>query len=260
MVGSVLDAEDIVQDSLISAFVNWPVEGVRNPKGWLFRIVHNRAIDHLRRTKRQAMEPLGEQPIEDVSASPFEQKEMARLALSVYLQLTPLQRSAFILKDVMGYSVADVSELLDVSIGSVKSVVHRARLRLKKIAPEEATLNIPSLAPADIVLLKDYVDRFTRRDFDGIRAQLIEDVRLDLVNRVRKQGSGNVGTYFGNYGEVDQLATEPVQFEGLPAMLVTDLDGSYVVVISCHKGCVATIRDFRFARYIMDSATILPVR
>lgn len=259
MVGSVLDAEDIVQDSLAKAFTRWPIAGVHNPEGWLFRIAHNSAIDHLRRAKRQATEPLDEHLLEDVSASPLEQKEMAKLALSVYLQLTPLQRSAFILKDVMGYSVADVSELLDVSVGSIKSVVHRARVTLKKIAPEESVLIAPPLAPADVILLKEYVDRFTRRDFDGIRTRLVEDVRLDLVNRVRKQGSGNVGTYFGNYGDVDLLAVEPVQFEGRPAMLVTDQGGSYVVVFAWRNGGVAAIRDFRFARYIMDGATILPV-
>lgn len=260
MIGSVLDAEDIVQDSLTNAFARWHSTGVRNPESWLFRIAHNRAIDHLRQTKRQATEPLDEHPLVDIAVSPFEQKEMATLALSVYLQLTPLQRSAFILKDVMGYSVADVSDLLDVSVGSVKSVVHRARMNLKKIAPDESTLVAPTLSSADIDLLKDYVERFTRRDFDGIRAKLVEDVKLELVNKVRKQGSGNVGTYFGNYSEVDLIAVEPVQIEGRPAMLVTDQDGCYAVVITWHDGAVAAIRDFRFARYVMNGAPILSLR
>lgn len=256
MLGSALDAEDIVQDGLTRAFFNWPEGGVRNLEGWLFRIVHNRAIDHIRHRERVRMEPLPDQPIEDETPPPFESREMATFALSIFLQLPPLQRSALILKDVLGYSLSEVSEMLDISVGSVKSALFRGRENLCKIAPNVESTPVQKLGGRDAERLKDYVDRFIRRDFDGIRDQLVEDVSLDLVRRVQKQGASRVGRYFTNYLEVELISARPALFEGRPAMHVTDEDGEYVVILEWRAGGVSSIRDFRYARYLMDGAQI----
>ncbi|WP_299683963.1 sigma-70 family RNA polymerase sigma factor [uncultured Tateyamaria sp.] len=259
MLGSALDAEDVVQDSLASALVNWPAGGVRNVESWLFRIVHNRTIDHMRRTERVRMEPLPEQPIADDTPPPLEARELATFALTVFLQLTPLQRSALILKDVMGHSLAEVSEMLDVSVGGVKSALSRGRDNLRRIAPDRDTADTAALPVADADRLHDYVDRFIGRDFDGIRAQLLADVSLDLVGRVRQQGAGPVGRYFSNYSDIALMSARPVTVEGHPAMHITDGDGDYVVILGWRGGRIARIRDFRYARYVMDSARMVPL-
>ena len=108
MIGSVVEAEDVVQDALTKAYVSLPTTSVTNLRGWLFRIVHNKAIDHLRRDSDQPMELLDEYPMTEEPDQPLEEKELAALALSVFLKLAPRQRSCVILKDVMGYSLAEI--------------------------------------------------------------------------------------------------------------------------------------------------------
>src|SRR6476469_9825653 len=60
MIGSVVDAEDVVQEALAKAYASLPTTSVANLRGWLFRIAHNKAIDHLRRSNHQSMEHLDE--------------------------------------------------------------------------------------------------------------------------------------------------------------------------------------------------------
>ncbi len=116
MIGSVVDAEDVVQDALAKAYASLPTTSVANMRGWLFRIAHNKAIDHLRRASNQRMEHLDEHALLAEPDPPLEEPELVALALSVFLKLAPKQRSCVILKDVMGYSLADISELLDATI------------------------------------------------------------------------------------------------------------------------------------------------
>lgn len=255
MIGSVLDAEDIVQDALAKAFQKWPASGVDNPEAWVFRIAHNRAIDHLRRSQRIKMEPLSEHPIQDDRVPPLESKELAAFALSIFLQLTPLQRSALIMKDVLGYSLSEVSEMLDQSLGSIKSALHRGRENLRRIAPNQQVAQQDQISHAKTKQLNAYVDQFIARDFDAIRAQLVEDVRLDLVHRIQKTGAARVGRYYTNYETIDILSARPALVDGHPAMIVRDEDGIYPVFLTLIGGQIAAIRDFRYARYVMDSAT-----
>lgn len=260
MIGSAIDAEDVVQDALANAFFNWPEGGVDNPEGWLFRIAHNRAIDYLRRARRINLEPLDEIPPERETTPPLENQEMAAFALSIFLKLTPIQRGAVILKDVLGYSISEISEMLDLSVGAVKAALHRARENLRKLAAndgEEAAAAREPTTAANRGRLADYISRFANHDFEGIRTQLIDDVSLDLVSRIKQKGPKEVGRYYSNYERVEILAAEAVLIEGHLAMLVTDADGPYPVLISWRDDGIAAIRDFRYARYVMDSLSIV---
>src|SRR3954465_1258064 len=64
MIGSVVDAEDVVQEALTKAYASLPQTTVANMRGWLFRIAHNKAIDHLRRASQQRLEHLDEQALQ----------------------------------------------------------------------------------------------------------------------------------------------------------------------------------------------------
>src|SRR5215510_10619364 len=72
MIGSVVDAEDVVQDSLAKAYYALPTTSVANMRAWLFRIAHNKAIDHLRRASNQRLEYLDEQPLAAEPDQPLE--------------------------------------------------------------------------------------------------------------------------------------------------------------------------------------------
>src|SRR6266511_2610556 len=78
MIGSVVDAEDVVQDALAKAFYALPTTSVANMRGWLFRIAHNKAIDHLRRSSHQHLEQLDEYPLLAEPDPPLEEQELSR--------------------------------------------------------------------------------------------------------------------------------------------------------------------------------------
>ena len=88
MIGSVIDAEDVVQETLIKAYDSLAMLNARsNVRGWLFRIAHNKAIDQLRRYTNQPLELLDEYPMTAEPDQPLEEKELTTLALSIFLKL-----------------------------------------------------------------------------------------------------------------------------------------------------------------------------
>jgi RNA polymerase sigma-70 factor (ECF subfamily) len=106
------------------------------------------------------------------------------------------------------------------------------------------------------------MERFNSRDFDAIREMLAEDVRLDLVNKTRMEGSKEVGRYFSNYSSVCDWHLQLGFVDRRPALLVRDRDDSarrpmYFILLSWTGGRVATIRDFRYARYVTEAAEIV---
>lgn len=255
MIGSAIDAEDIVQEVYVIAHEKWPEDGVRNAEAWLMKIAHNKSIDHLRRLQRQRTEPIDGYDAADPEPAPYDTNETVRFALSVFLQLTPLQRSAVILKDVLDYSLAEISELLNQSTGSVKTALFRARNNLKSLAKVvEDEVPVP-LERETQAVLEAYALRFRNRDIAGIQSMLRDDVRLDLVAKVRAEGKDRVAKYFGNYASLDDWSTRVGQVEGHPALHIDDGSGApFLIVLDCRDEQVASIRDFHFVRYISDSA------
>jgi RNA polymerase sigma-70 factor, ECF subfamily len=261
MIGSVVDAEDVVQDALAKAYASLPTTSVANMRGWLFRIVHNKAIDHLRRADHQHLEHLDEHALLADPDPPLEERELVALALSVFLKLAPKQRSCVILKDVMGYSLADISELLDATIPEIKAALHRGRTRLRELA-KSVTANGPALQDEqERLLLARYIDRFNARDFDALRAMLADEVRLDLINRSTRRGRAEVGEYFHRYNQVDDWHLALGAVENRPAILVYDSgeessQPAYFMLLAWDEGRVSLIRDYRYARYVMRDAEL----
>ncbi len=260
MTGSVIDAEDVVQDVLARAFYLLPTTEVANLEGWLLKIAHNKSIDYLRKKKRDAIEPLEEYPLQAELDPPLEQRELATFALSIFLQLTPMQRSCVILMDVIGYSLTEISEMLDASIGAVKAALHRGRANLRKLS-NSLDIDAPlKLDEPEARLLAEYVERFNARDFDAVRAMLADDVRLDLVERAKAKGIADVGNYFHNYSKLEGVRLTLGFVEGRPAILITDpkesADTIYFVLLHWDRKKVSLIRDYRYARYVMADANI----
>lgn len=266
MTGSVVDAEDVVQDALAKAYYLWPTTEVINLQAWLLRIAHNKAIDYLRRRKNSPiddrMNDIDELPLQADLAPPLENREIATLALSIYLQLTPLQRSCVILMDVIGYTLAEISELLDVSVGAVKAALHRGRENLRKLAATVESDTPFALEEPEASLLLKYVERFNARDFDGVRMMLADDVRLDLVERVKSQGAVEVGRYFSNYSKLDDWHLSLGLVEGKPAVLISEPQAqdrfAYFIFITWRDGKISSIQDYRYVRHVMLDANIVP--
>lgn len=263
MVGSAIEGEDVVQEALAKAAEALPSVGrIERPESWLLRIAHNTAVDALRRRKRQAAMVFDVEAGDMVdAAASADARVAAASSLAAFVRLPPTQRSSVVLSDVLGHSLAETAEILDVTVPAVKAALHRGRARLAEIAatPEETASRFD---PAERERLRAYADRFNARDFDALRALLAEDVRLDLVNRASRAGRKDVAVYFTRYSESANWHFAPGLAEGRPALLVSDPADpagavTYVVLLDWRDGQITFIRDFRYAPYVTDSLDVL---
>lgn len=257
MTGSVADGEDIVQDALARAYYELAdLSEVPALRPWLFRIAHNRALDHLRARERRRSEPSGvalegATEAKDDPESATARDDAVRLAVSRFLEIAPAQRCCVVLKDVLGHSLEEIGALLDFSVPAVKAALHRGRARLAELSASS-----PSRPPARAVspALARYAALFNARDWDGVRAMLQDDVRLDLVSRERRRGRAEVGHYFENYGRSAGWRLLPALLDGREVLAVLrgveDVHPGYFVEVGFADGRVASIRDFRYVPYI----------
>jgi RNA polymerase sigma-70 factor (ECF subfamily) len=256
MTGSAVDGEDIVQDALAKVYFRLPQLGhVENLRAWLFRVAHNKALDYLRRYDVRFGDALeGELPAQ-VEDSPLVASEMAEWGLSHFVRLTALQRSCVILKDVLSYSLEEISEILDASVPSIKGALHRGRESLRRNARDSPPA--PRLPPEQSALLQRYVSLFNARDFDTLRSMLAEDVRLELVGKTEKSGATEVGGYFTNYARFPHVRLESGVVDGRHALFVREQpDGrpAYCVFVRFRGERIQSIRDYRYAQYVFDEA------
>jgi len=266
MTGSAVDGEDIVQDALIKALAALPNVGVvDNPEGWLFRIAHNTALDFLRRRARGPMMQ-SDEDLDMIAAedSPGHDNEAATMSLRTFIRLPALQRSAVILKDVLGHSLEEVASITGASEAAAKSALQRGRVRLREFAREPADVSLPTLSDVMRGRLIKYVEGFKTGDFDTVRAMLADDVKLDLVAKLHKQGKSEVGQYYAAYAAAKQWAYAAGVVDGRAAMLVYDREVSletpaYFVALDFEGDRVVSVHDFLYARYAMDGVDLSPL-
>jgi RNA polymerase sigma-70 factor (ECF subfamily) len=264
MTGSTLDGEDVVQETMIKAIEAFPLAAeIANVEAWVFRIAHNNALDLLRRRARQDVW-LSDEPADNIAdpAADAGHRLATAANLRTFMRLRPGPRAAVILMDVLGYSLQEISVVLETSIAAVKASLNRGRSWLREIANESVATLPPVLDATARRQLALYVERFNAHDFDAIRALLAEDVKLDLVNRAHSSGRVPVSRYFSNYAGTADWRMTLGAVEGQPAIIVTGGDGQpvYFVTLNWRDGEIVRILDFRYARYVMETTevTMLP--
>ena len=262
MTGSIADGEDVVQDTLARAYYELSaLKELPEMRSWLFRIAHNRALDSLKRYDRRMGEPL--EAIEDSAIDAEADAAIAReqavqAAMSRFLELAPAQRSCVILKDVLDHSLEEIAELLGLTLPAVKAALHRGRTRLRELAQMSTTTT--RTQPHSETLL-NYAALFNARDWDGVRAMLLEDVKLDVVSMIRRVGRDQVGTYFTNYSRMRDWRLVPAWLDGrevLAAFRGQETQPAYFVEVTIRDGGVAAIRDFFHVPYIVQEARFEP--
>jgi RNA polymerase sigma factor (sigma-70 family) len=261
MTGSIADGEDIVQDTLARAYYLLPeMNELPVFRPWLFRIAHNRALDHLRRYEARMSESLDAvRETADPAQDPvdvIDHQQGTRLAISRFVELAPAQRSCVVLKDVLGHSLEEIGALLEMSLPAVKSALHRGRVRLRELAEAPTPY---ALLPQTSPTVARYVALFNARDWDGVRALLAEDVQLDLVSRAQRTGPA-VGNYMSNYERYSDWRLAPAWLEGREVIAVFRAPGDarpgYFIELTVENEKVRFIRDFRYVPYIMLDAAM----
>lgn len=135
MLGSVADAEDVVQD----AFIRWHAAdrgAVREPEGFLRRVVTRLCLDHLKSARRRRETYVGPWLPEPVLDPPDEEIEDVTLPLMLALErLSPLERAAFLLHDVFGLEFTEVAETIGRSPAACRQLASRARVSVQAARP-----------------------------------------------------------------------------------------------------------------------------
>ena len=264
MVGSVIEAEDVVQETLMKAVEAFPrATAIGNAEAWLYRIAHNASLDVLRQRTRQRMLASDEDmamiadPVDDVH-----QRQAAAAGLRTFMRLSVAERSSVILMDVLGYSLEEIGGVTGSTTPAVKAALHRGRARLRAAARDPDERPLPVLSKDERARLSAYVDRFNARDFDAVRDMLADEVRLELVARTRMNGRREVARYFHNYSGENDWHVRAGFVDDSPALLVDDVNRpteapAYFIVLGWAGGKVVTIRDFRHAPYAIEGARLV---
>jgi RNA polymerase sigma-70 factor (ECF subfamily) len=182
MCGSALDGEDVVQETLAQAFYALPtLADASRLEAWLFRIAHHKCVDFIRRDQRRREDTVAYEQEHDAQPSQSADADDVPIddALAALVgELPPKERAAVLLKDVLDYSLAEVAEVVDSTVGGIKAALHRGRgkLRASREAPPSTELDARQRA-----LLEAYAECFNRRDWDELRRLVRVDARLEIV-------------------------------------------------------------------------------
>jgi RNA polymerase sigma-70 factor, ECF subfamily len=286
MLGSVHDAEDQVQETLIRAWRSYgEFEGRASMRTWLYRIATNACLRALENRSRRPLpsglagpgdDPAGPlagarpevpwlQPIPDAlvtaqasrapetadPASVVASRESMRLALIAALQYLPArQRAVLILRDVLGWRAAEVADLLGTSTAAANSVLQRARARLEQAAPAPDEMREPS-DPGDRALLGRYAAAFENADITALMRLLRDDAVLEMPPQPTWfSGRERVGAFLQSrvLGEPGEFRMIPTSANGQPAFAayLRDHDG----VHRAHAIQVLTLTGSRVARIV----------
>jgi RNA polymerase sigma-70 factor (ECF subfamily) len=230
--GSVQDAEDIVQETLLAAWRGMETfEGRASMRSWLYRIATNRCLNELRARSRRPkavqtmsdapepthlIEPVWLEPYPDVllegipdrspgPAARYEARESIELAFITALQtLPPRQRLALVLCDVLGFRLVEAADMLDTGETSVKGALQRARAALRQRLPDADRERAPRRDSAvENRLVGRFADAVENGDVDEMVALLTEDARLTMPPLpLAYQGHDAIGAFLRHREEV----------------------------------------------------------
>lgn len=229
MMGSLHDAEDALQETLLAAWRGLAAyEGRASIRTWLYRIATTRCLNTLRSVKRRSakewdtpdfepptptrlneivwLEPYPDALLRgmvDAAAGPdarYEQTEAISLAFVTALQtLSARQRAVLILRDVLAYQSTEVAEMLETTVESVNSLLKRARatMRNRSAAHGDGEPTLVPNSPGEKAIIDEFVRAFESGDVDALVALFTDDVRLAMPPiALEYQGRESVARFF----------------------------------------------------------------
>ena len=268
LMGSVIDGEDVVQDTLVRAFValeDMTKQGLEETpplRPWLFRIAHNRALDLLRSRAVRMTEPIDAALDIADSANPdpvemLMRREAVKTAVSRFAELPTLQRSVVILKDVLDESLIEIAALLNLTVDAVKGHLARGRANIREINAQAGP--VADARPASAAVAR-YVALFNQRDWDGLRALLAADVKLNQSTYPPRVGAADVGMFFTIYAKFEGVWLAAAWLEGREVIAVfkdrADPKPSYFMWLEWRDDQISFIHDYRYVRYVVADAEL----
>jgi RNA polymerase sigma-70 factor (ECF subfamily) len=254
IVGSLQDAEDLVQETLIAA---WQAlagfEGRASVRSWLYRIATNRCLNHLRDRGRRLpevpsppeeippppdptrlREPVWLEPYPDVllagmadrgkePEARYEAREAIGLAFMSALQrLPPGQRAVLVLRDVLAFRAAEAAEILGVSEVSVNRMLQRARHSVDRSARPGALQDAPMPdSPQERELVSRFATAFQAGDIRGVVQLLTDDALMTMPPEAAEyQGPEAIESFLSTVpaaGQLERFRLVPTRANGQPA-------------------------------------------
>ncbi|HEX3262630.1 MAG TPA: sigma-70 family RNA polymerase sigma factor [Solirubrobacterales bacterium] len=254
MLGSVHDAEDALQESMLRAWRGLPgFEGRSSLRSWLYRIATNASLTMIEKRPKRVLpidygpaadphegpgEPLVEsvwvEPyaddrfgVEDGLAGPearYEQREGVELAFVAALQNLPAnQRAVLILREVLGFSAKEAAETLDTTTASVNSALQRARAAVEERLPDQSQQETARALGDDALreIVDDYVEAWQRSDVEAVVEMLTEDAAFSMPPlRTWFSGRGEIATFLAGWPLSGRWRWHPVyvRANGQPAL------------------------------------------
>lgn len=260
LAGNVADANDLVQETFLRAWrARDRFEGRASARTWLYRIATNVFLDGRKAAERRTLPvgdilewstPIGPYPDdllgEDVE-SDLGAREMVELALiAALMYLPPRQRAAFVLRDVNGWTPAEIADALGVAVPATNSLIQRARATIRRHAPADPKdWRRPTLTVEDKAILRRYADA---SDPEAIRILLADDVRITMPPEPAVAGIDAVTEFLAR--PLD-WRTFPSSANGRPALVnylrrpgTPHYDGLVVDVLRIVDGRIVEINAF----------------
>ncbi|MCP2343281.1 RNA polymerase subunit sigma-70 [Actinomadura rupiterrae] len=240
ILGSVQDAEDVLQEVLLAAWRSIGRFDGRSLRGWLFRIATNRCLNFLRgesRRPRPVVLPDGGQGVpddpwwlepypgdlDDLVPGPearYDARESIALSFVAGLQhLPPQQRAVLVLRDVLGFPAAEAAEILGTTRAAVNSALLRARAGLPPGArPQDVP--VPRTA-AEAAVVDRFVSAFQRFDLAELVALLTDDARLTMPPEPTDyRGAEAVARFILQFHQGQEMKLLPTRANGQPALVL----------------------------------------
>jgi RNA polymerase sigma-70 factor (TIGR02960 family) len=283
IVGSVQDAEDLVQETLVAAWRGLEgFEGRASLRSWLYRIATNRCLNHVRDRARRmpelpapvepvplppeptrVREPVWLEPYPDVLLegiadrghepdARYEQREAIGLAFMVALQrLPPRQRAVLVLRDVLAFRATEVAEMLGATEVAVNRLLHRARRAMDRDAGPGTLAEAPLPdSPQERALVARFATAFQSGDVQGVIALLTNDALMTMPPQAAEYvGPQAIGRFLSTVpasGALERVRLVPTRANGQPAFGCY-LKDTHTPIAHAYGLMVLTLRGDRIA-------------
>jgi RNA polymerase sigma-70 factor (TIGR02960 family) len=265
--GNVPDADDLLQEAFVRAWRSRAsFEGRASVRTWLYRIATYAFLDS-RKAAARRMVPVGDIFEWSTELGPYPDSmlagdaeragtanEVVELALiAALMYLPPRQRAAFVLRDIHGWTPAEIAEVLDSSVATANSLLQRARATVRRHAPADRDdWRRPQLTRSDKDLLRRYS---AAREVEDFRALLAEDVRITMPPDPAVTGIEAAARFLGRPLDWHTIASSANGRPALVCYLRQQFDSHYralvVDVLHVVDGKIAEVNAFVGARHVM---------